>query len=187
MQVRFWGTRGSYRNAAHRFCDMVEARLASVLMMPGLDRHRAAEAGTISGNRSRAPGPPSDQPHPLGSHPGAVLRPVFGTLATSGKSTPRVVQQSLEGTLAGQMQSTYFRWSLGSRPRYFLGRAISDRRCGSPLAISIIRRSRGRLAADGAVLVRASDHEPHARARCWARDGQGQDQRMPSSLRTRTW
>jgi phosphoribosyl 1,2-cyclic phosphodiesterase/CheY-like chemotaxis protein len=201
MRVRFWGTRGSIpkcgpevlRYGGNTAC--VEVRTAAGTLI-------VIDCGTGAHDLGRelvAPGgPPKRSGHLLISHTHwdhIQGLPFFAPLFSPGSRWdiygPRGVRQSLQETLAGQMQSTYFPVALeelGADIRYHelvegtlqIGEVrVSTRYLNHP-ALTLGYR----LQADGATLVYASDHEPHARDLATGRGPvEGEDGRHVEFLR----
>jgi ribonuclease BN (tRNA processing enzyme)/DNA-binding response OmpR family regulator len=177
MHVRFWGTRGSIAKSGPdvlRFggstaCVEVRTDAGTLVVIDcGTGAHELGQKLAASGERSG---------HLLISHTHwdhIQGLPFFAPLFSPGSRwdiyAPRGVRQSLQETLAGQMQAAYFPVTLeelGADIRYhelvegtlrIRDIQVTTRYLNHP-ALTLGYR----LQADGATLVYASDHEPHAR------------------------
>jgi phosphoribosyl 1,2-cyclic phosphodiesterase/DNA-binding response OmpR family regulator len=198
MQVRFWGTRGSIPKCGPQIlryggstpCIEVLTDAGTLIVIDcGSGGHGLGQSLQGAGR--------GDRGHLLISHTHwdhIQGLPFFAPFFVPGNQweiyAPRGVRQSLEETLAGQMQSTYFPVELEE-----LGAKIHFHELvEGDLQIEEVRIATRylnhpaltlgyRLAADGAVLVHASDHEPHARELGAGRGTvTGQDQRHAEFL-----
>ena len=176
MHVRFWGTRGSLpkpgpdtlRFGGNTSC--VEVRTASgtlVIIDCGSGLHGLGQALMTAGK-------PIDNGHILISHTHwdhIQGIPFFAPFFASGNKwqiyAPKGLGPSVQETLAGQMQYTYFPISIdqmGADIRYHElvegTFAIDDLRISTRYMNHTALTLGFRLEADGAVLVYASDHEP---------------------------
>jgi phosphoribosyl 1,2-cyclic phosphodiesterase/CheY-like chemotaxis protein len=177
MQVRFWGTRGSVpkpgpatvRYGGNTSCVEVRADDGTLIVLDcgtgahGLGQSLLARGGKIRGHLLIG--------HTHWDHIQGF--PFFGPLFVPGHEwdiyAPTGFGQQLERTLAGQMQYTYFPVQLGQLAatiRYhdlvegvfqIGGIRVETRYLNHP-ALTLGYR----LEADGASLVYATDHEPHA-------------------------
>ncbi len=187
MYVRFWGTRGSIpksgasvlRYGGSTACVEVGTSGGTLLVIDcGTGAHGLGQELVASPRKGRSG-------HLLISHTHwdhIQGLPFFAPLFTLENRwdiyAPRGVRQSLQETLAGQMQSAYFPVTLeelGADIHYHelvegvlqIGDVrVSTRYLNHP-ALTLGYR----LEADGATLVYASDHEPHTRELA---TGQGQ-------------
>jgi CheY-like chemotaxis protein/phosphoribosyl 1,2-cyclic phosphodiesterase len=181
MRVRFWGTRGSLpkpgpttlRYGGNTSC--VEVRMADGTLV-------VLDCGTGAHGLGQALAQAAEQPvrgHLLITHTHwdhIQGFPFFAPLFVRGNEwdiyAPGGLGQQLEVTLAGQMEYTYFPITLAqcgaairfhdlTEGRFEIGGVrVAARYLNHPaLALGY------RLEADGAVLVYAVDHEPHARDR----------------------
>jgi phosphoribosyl 1,2-cyclic phosphodiesterase/CheY-like chemotaxis protein len=177
MQVRFWGTRGSIPKCGQQFlryggstpCIEVRTDAGTLIVIDCGSGGHGLGLELQSGGRGR-------RGHLLISHTHwdhIQGLPFFAPLFVPGNKwdiyAPRGVRQSLEQTLAGQMQSTYFPVDLeelGAEIRFhelvegdleIEEVQVLTRYLNHP-ALTLGYR----LVADGATLVYASDHEPHA-------------------------
>jgi len=175
MKVRFWGTRGSIakpgaatvRYGGNTSCVEVRADSGTLLII---------DCGTgAHGLGQTLPAPCSG--HILISHTHwdhIQGLPFFAPLFVAGNEWhiygPRGLGQSLKDVLAGQMEYTYFPVSLNT----FAANVQFHEVIEGALQIGDVRVSTQflnhpaltvgyRIEADGAVLVYASDHEPHSR------------------------
>src|SRR5262245_55396871 len=189
MRVQFWGTRGSLakpgpttlRYGGNTPC--VEVRPADrtpVVLDCGTGAHGLGLALTAS----------ADQPvrgHLLITHTHwdhIQGFPFFGPLFARGNEwdiyAPGGLGQQLEVTLAGQMEYTYFPITLSQCGATIRFHDLSEDRLeiGSirvtPRYLNHPALTLGyRLEVDGAVVVYAVDHEPHARDRAGPAGGRG--------------
>jgi CheY-like chemotaxis protein/phosphoribosyl 1,2-cyclic phosphodiesterase len=181
MRVRFWGTRGSLpkpgpttlRYGGNTSC--VEARTADGTLI-------VLDCGTGAHGLGLALSESTPQPvrgHLLITHTHwdhIQGFPFFAPLFVRGNEwdiyAPGGLGQQLEATLAGQMEYTYFPVTLAQCGATIRFHDLSER----PFEVGTVRVSPRylnhpalalgyRLEADGAVLVYAVDHEPHARDR----------------------
>ena len=177
MQVRFWGTRGSIpkcgpkvlRYGGSTACVEVLTDSGTLIVIDcGSGAHALGLALQAGGLGRRG--------HLLISHTHwdhIQGLPFFAPLFVPGNKwdiyAPRGVRQSLEQTLAGQMQSTYFPVeleALGADISFHelvegdleIGDARVETRYLNHPALTLGYR----LSADGATVVYACDHEPHA-------------------------
>ena len=186
MQVKFFGTRGSIATPGERTlryggntsCVALWSRAGTLVVIDAgtgaavLGRELAASGRPVSGHVLLS--------HTHWDHIQGI--PFFTPFFAPGNSfdiyAPRGLGKSLRETLAGQMQYTYFPVSLeelGASIRYHdlmegsftLGDiAVTARYLHHPaLTLGF------RLEADGATVVYACDHEPHARTLA---DGKGE-------------
>ncbi|HEY7141281.1 MAG TPA: response regulator [Methylomirabilota bacterium] len=189
MRVRFWGTRGSIPKPGHgtvRYggnTACVEVRTAAgtlIVLDVGTGAHALGHALAET-----APAPRRGHILITHTHWDHIQGfPFFAPLFIRGNEwdiyAPGGLGQQLEVTLAGQMEYTYFPITLaqcGATIRYHdLGEGsfaigtlqVTPRYLNHPaLALGY------RLEADGAVLVYAVDHEPHARDRAGPAGGRG--------------
>jgi phosphoribosyl 1,2-cyclic phosphodiesterase/CheY-like chemotaxis protein len=200
MRVRFWGTRGSIpkcgpqvlRYGGNTACVEVRTEAGTLIVIDcGTGAHDL-------GQELVAPGGAGRSGHLLISHTHwdhIQGLPFFAPLFSPGSRWdiygPRGVRQSLQETLAGQMQSTYFPVALeelGADIRYHelvegalqIGEVRVTTRYLNHPALTLGYR----LQADGATLVYASDHEPHARDLATGRGQvEGEDLRHADFLR----
>lgn len=178
MHVRFWGTRGSIpkcgphvqRYGGSTACVEVGTRAGTLLVIDcgsgahGLGQELASQGRGRSGHLLIS--------HTHWDHIQGL--PFFAPLFSPGNRwdiyAPRGVRQSLQETLSGQMQSIYFPVTLeelGADIHYHelvegslqIGDVHVTTRYLNHPALTLGYR----LQADGATLVYASDHEPHAR------------------------
>jgi phosphoribosyl 1,2-cyclic phosphodiesterase/DNA-binding response OmpR family regulator len=177
MQVRFWGTRGSIpkcgpqvlRYGGSTPCIEVQTDAGTLIVIDcGSGGHALGLALQASGRGRRG--------HLLISHTHwdhIQGLPFFAPLFVPGNRwdiyAPRGVRQSLEQTLAGQMQSTYFPIDLeelGAQIRFHElvegDLEIEEVRVATRYLNHPALTLGYRLSADGATIVHASDHEPHA-------------------------
>ena len=178
MHVRFWGTRGSIpKSGAHVLhyggstaCVEVCTAAGTLLVIDcgsgahGLGQELASQGRGRSGHLLIS--------HTHWDHIQGL--PFFAPLFSPGNRwdiyAPRGVRQSLQETLAGQMQSTYSPVTLedlGADIRYHElvegSLQIDDVQVSTRYLNHPALTLGYRLQADGATLVYASDHEPHAR------------------------
>jgi phosphoribosyl 1,2-cyclic phosphodiesterase/CheY-like chemotaxis protein len=179
VYVRFWGTRGSIpksgvnvlRYGGSTACVEVGTSAGTLLVIDcGTGAHGLGQELVASAGRSRSG-------HLLISHTHwdhiqglPFFAPLFSPENRWDIYAPRGVRQSLQETLAGQMQSAYFPVTLeelGADIHYHelvegtlqIGDVrVSTRYLNHP-ALTLGYR----LEADGASFVYASDHEPHTR------------------------
>lgn len=179
MRVRFWGTRGSIaksgpnvqRYGGNTACVEVRTDAGTLIVL---------DCGTGAHDLGRdLIGPTCTQQsgHLLLSHmhwDHIQGLPFFAPLLSPGTRwdiyAPRGIRQSLQETLAGQMQSPYFPITLeelGADIRYHElvegELQIDDVRVTTWYLNHPALTLGYRLQADGTILVYASDHEPHAR------------------------
>src|ERR1700733_11608039 len=92
MQVRFWGARGSIPKCGPQIlryggstpCIEVLTDAGTLIVIDcGSGGH--GSRAIAPGRRPRRQGPPSDQPHPLGSHPGTENRMRFVSFERGGR------------------------------------------------------------------------------------------------------
>jgi phosphoribosyl 1,2-cyclic phosphodiesterase/CheY-like chemotaxis protein len=177
MQVRFWGTRGSIpkcgpkvlRYGGSTACVEVRADSGTLIVIDcGSGAHELGRSLQSSGMGRRGCLLIS---HTHWDHIQGL--PFFAPLFTPGNRwdiyAPRGVRQSLEQTLAGQMQSTYFPIdleALGAEIRFHElvegDLEIEEVRVATRYLNHPALTLGYRLSADGATLVYACDHEPHA-------------------------
>jgi ribonuclease BN (tRNA processing enzyme)/DNA-binding response OmpR family regulator len=180
MRVRFWGTRGSIPKSGPDFlhyggntaCIEVRSDAGTLIVIDcGTGAHDLGQKLVASSDGAGRRG------HLLISHTHwdhIQGLPFFAPLCSPGSSWdiygPRGVKQSLQETLAGQMQSAYFPVALdglGADIRYHELLEGTFRIGDVRVAARYLNHSAltfgYRLQADGATLVYASDHEPHAR------------------------
>jgi ribonuclease BN (tRNA processing enzyme)/DNA-binding response OmpR family regulator len=179
MRVTFYGTRGSLatpgpttlRYGGNTSCVAVRSASGTLVMLDigtgaaNLGRELMELGGRISGHIMIS--------HTHWDHIQGL--PFFAPLFTAGNEwdiyAPRGLRESLQGTLAGQMEYTYFPIDLdqmGASIRYHdliegsltVGDiAVTARYLNHP-ALTLGYR----LHADGATMVYSCDHEPHSRA-----------------------
>jgi phosphoribosyl 1,2-cyclic phosphodiesterase/DNA-binding response OmpR family regulator len=179
MRVTFYGTRGSLatpgpttlRYGGNTSCVAVRSASGTLVMLDigtgaaNLGRELMAQGGMISGHIMIS--------HTHWDHIQGL--PFFAPLFTAGNEwdiyAPRGLRESLQDTLAGQMEYTYFPVELdqmGASIRYHdliegsltVGDiAVTARYLNHP-ALTLGYR----LHADGATMVYSCDHEPHSRA-----------------------
>jgi ribonuclease BN (tRNA processing enzyme)/DNA-binding response OmpR family regulator len=179
MRVTFYGTRGSLatpgpttlRYGGNTSCVAVRSASGTLVMLDigtgaaNLGRELMAQGGKISGHIMIS--------HTHWDHIQGL--PFFAPLFTAGNEwdiyAPRGLRESLQDTLAGQMEYTYFPVELdqmGASIRYHdliegsltVGDiAVTARYLNHP-ALTLGYR----LHADGATMVYSCDHEPHSRA-----------------------
>jgi phosphoribosyl 1,2-cyclic phosphodiesterase/CheY-like chemotaxis protein len=180
MYVRFWGTRGSIpksgphllRYGGSTACVEVGTDAGTLIVIDcGTGAHGLGQELVASPGRSRSG-------HLLISHTHwdhIQGLPFFAPLFSPGNHwdiyAPRGVRQSLQETLAGQMQSLYFPVTLeelGAEIHYHElvegSLQIGDVRVCTRYLNHPALTLGYRLQADDATLVYASDHEPHMRA-----------------------
>ena len=180
MRVRFWGTRGSIatpgadtvRYGGNTSCIEVESASGTIILIDCGTGIRGLGDKLLGGGR-----------HPLRGH---ILishthwdhiqgLPFFGPLFVPGNEwdiyAPQGFEQSLQGTLAGQMQYTYFPITLrdlGATLHYHEivegTFRIGDVRVTAQYLNHPALTLGYRLEADGVAVVYACDHEPHDRS-----------------------
>lgn len=187
MRVRFWGTRGSIaksgpdvlRYGGNTSCVEVRTDLDTLLVLDCGTGAYDLGLKLASSDRARRSG------HLLISHTHwdhIQGLPFFAPLFSAGSRwdiyAPRGISQSLQQTLAGQMQSQYFPVpldALGADIRFHElvegTLQIEDVHLTTQYLNHSALTLGYRLRADGATLAYACDHEPHARELA---GGQGQ-------------
>src|SRR5215471_223070 len=198
MRVRFWGTRGSIAKAGpgtlryggNTSCVEVRTRAGTLLVLDcGTGAHGLGQALGEAG--------PPQRGHMLITHTHwdhiqgfPFFVPLFMRDSEWDVYAPRGLRESLRETLAGQMQYTYFPVTLdqlAATVRYHdlvEGEfAIADVRVTTRYLNHPALTLGYRLDADGAVVVYATDHEPHSRAgTSTAEDAFGEDRRHADFL-----
>jgi phosphoribosyl 1,2-cyclic phosphodiesterase/DNA-binding response OmpR family regulator len=183
VRVRFWGTRGSIpkagpgtvRYGGNTSCVEVRTAAGTLIVLDcGTGAHGLGQALMAQGTPTRG--------HLLITHTHwdhIQGMPFFMPLFVAGHEwdvyAPRGLGQSLQQTLAGQMQYTYFPVSLeqlGATIRYHDlvegGFHIGDVAITAQYLDHTALTLGYRLEADGVSVVYATDHEPHARL-AWGR------------------
>lgn len=179
MRVRFWGTRGSIaksgpnvlRYGGNTSCVEIRTDAGTLLVLDcGTGAHDLGLELAASDGAGRSG-------HLLISHTHwdhiqglPFFAPLFSPESRWDIYAPRGVRQSLQETLAGQMQSPYFPVTLeelGADIRFHElveGTLLIDDVHLTTRYLNHSALTLGyRLRADGATLVYACDHEPHAR------------------------
>ena len=163
MRIRFWGTRGSLarpgpatlRYGGNTSCVEANGPDGTLIVLDcGTGAYDLGQH-LVAARPAPHPGPPPDQPHALGPHPGLpLLRAAVRPGQRVGRlRAERAVGQQLEETLAGQMEYAYFPVTLGqlgATIRYHdLGEGAFDagRASTSPPDISITPGSRSATAS----------------------------------------
>ena len=200
MQVRFWGTRGSFakpgpstvRYGGNTSCVEVRTKGGTLLVLDcGTGAHELGQhlqrtaAGPIKGNLLIS--------HTHWDHIQGI--PFFAPFFVPGNEwdvyAPQGFGETLRTTLAGQMEYTYFPITpeaFGAKIQYhnvtegmfqFGDIRIRTRFLNHP-ALTIAYR----IEADGAAIVYACDHEPHSReAALGGGEIEGQDEQHADFLR----
>jgi phosphoribosyl 1,2-cyclic phosphodiesterase len=211
MRVRFWGTRGSIatpgpgtlRYGGNTSCVEVRSAAGTRIIIDcgtglrALGRAMSAEAAAVAAAAGPGYVRPPVHGHVLISHTHwdhiqgvPFFDPFFAPANEWDVYAPRGLAQSVRETLAGQMQYTYFPITLealGANIRYHDlvegGFRVGDVRVRTQYLNHPALTLGYRLEADGATVVYACDHEPHAR-RLAGGDGaiDGQDRRHADFL-----
>jgi CheY-like chemotaxis protein/phosphoribosyl 1,2-cyclic phosphodiesterase len=179
MRIRFWGTRGSLakpgpdtvRYGGNTSCVEVRAADGTLIVLDcGTGAHDLGQALLAPGERPR-------RGHLLISHTHwdhiqgfPFFAPLFVPDSEWDVYAPRGLSRSLEATLAGQMQYTYFPITLGQMGATIRYHDIEEGAFEAG-GVRVVARYMNhpaitlgyRLEADGVSLVYATDHEPHSR------------------------
>ena len=180
MHVKFWGTRGSIakpgpataRYGGNTSCVEVRDDAGTILVLDcgtgghGLGQHLAREkAGRVDGHMLIS--------HTHWDHIQGIpfFAPFFGAGNVWDIYGPKGLSQSLQATLAGQMEHTYFPVTLDEFAAKLRYHDLVEGAFGIG-AVGVITRYLNhpaltlgfRIEADGATVAYCCDHEPHAPA-----------------------